>query len=239
MKKCLLSGLLILLSACGSGGGGSKAVVNVSSDGIWNGTFHSNYTNTDYQATGIVVGNEARFVNPQGTYQYAGNISTSGSNLSGTLNSYTNGQLSEALGIGGSAQTAAFMNGTYTGNAGDTGTFSFTYNTLYDSPSSTSLFDGFSWQGPKAGGGTVSLSFSQGQFTGQDTNLCTYNGTISIIDSTHNVYRLNTTVNCGTGSAGYNGLGFFADISDDTFIFNISNSSGNSSVTAEVYKQQG
>ncbi|MDA8171451.1 MAG: hypothetical protein M0Z48_06440 [Nitrospiraceae bacterium] len=243
MKKWFAIGLLLILSACGGGGGStSNTESNVSSAGIWQGSFHDNYTNQDYQLIGIVIGSgEARFVAPQGAYQYVGNVSASGNNLSGSLTGYSssNGQPFETVSATGTVQAKSSISGTYDNHAGDTGTFSMSYNSWYDRQSSLSLLAANTWHGLTPWGYSMSATIdSNGNITGGDTSGCAYSGTASIIDPAHDAYRINVTLSGSscTLNGNYTGLGILGDTStaNDTFIFNISNN--NIAITDEVYK---
>ncbi len=267
ISKALILTLLFVLASCGSGGGSapqsntpqnnnspqnspSPAIANASPAGIWQGTFHSNLTGLNEQATGIVIGNgEARFSTtaPLAGVQYVGSVSTQGNNLSGTITGYapqgyvfSNGLQWETVSISGTVQAQDSISGTYNNGVGDTGTFSLTYNQVYNNASSLSFFtaaNGFFNQpiisGPfnESGGLITEIGIStdsNGNITGnyfvQNSNLefgLMGGSAVTIIDPAHNAYRI--TLNFGGDYGNYTGLCFVEGNTINLFISNGSN----------------
>jgi hypothetical protein len=99
---------------------------------------------------------------------------------------------------------------------------------IYEQPSSLAAVSG-SWTIRNLSGaatGTLKVS-ANGSFTGFDILGCGYSGTISIIDSRDNAYRVNLNVsNCGAANGAYEGLaGLLSTFSaNDTLEFTLSDS---------------
>ena len=122
------------------------------------------------------------------------------------------------------------INGTWEGHA-DSGTLSLNYSPIYERTSSLSKLSG-RWEFNDVHKSmTYYLNInSSGQITGGDSTyyVCGINGTVSVISSSYNAYRVNVTLaNCGTGNDGsYSGLAYLDDTVslNDTFMFIISKS---------------
>jgi hypothetical protein len=118
------------------------------------------------------------------------------------------------------------MSGTYNG-VGDNGTFSLTYSSVYDRPSSLAATAG-TWKGIVSGFTNTFTIDSSGSITGSSASGCSYTGAVSIIDVSYDAYMVNLDIaNCGGQNGSYGGLGALADTTtqNDTFIASVSNSS--------------
>ena len=240
MSRHMLLVLVIWLSTgllIGCGGGSSSS--NPSQppppaqsviSGIWSGTVTSTTLGQNSTVLGIISeSREAVFITSDGS-QLHGSLTVSGSQVSGSIKSYApigfffpDGSSVTTTSISATAQTKSSISGTYTGG-GDTGTFSLTYDTLYDRPSSLGLVSG-TWL---SSGGTVITVDQAGQFTGADSFGCLYNGQASAISSSHNAYKVNvTTSSCGTFDGAYDGLATLSDniVLNDTLTVGVSNAS--------------
>jgi len=204
MKKIFLIlavSSLIALAGCG-GGGNDNAVVappvaNQALDGIWNGTFTSAVLGGTIAAYMVITpANAMRYVTSQGV-QGAGAVIISGGAFSGAITAFTpagaffpNGSSIGALTAIGTGTAKGTLTGTYSG-AGDNGTFTFTYDPIYDRGASLATIAG-TWAGTFISVGTgaiVTANISAGGIiTGSDTAGCIYNGSLSIIDPLKNVY---------------------------------------------------
>src|SRR5204863_6571431 len=137
------------------------------------------------------------------------------------------GSVASPLNVFGAVSPHNFLGGLYSIN-GETGAYYAQYNALiYEQPSSLGAVAG-TWAIRNAAGAAVgSLQVSaSGSFSGSDDAGCHYTGTVSLIDTRYNAYRVNLTVSsCGAANGGYEGLaGFLSTFSpNDTFQFALSN----------------
>jgi hypothetical protein len=234
---CLLLLLtLLIISACGGGGGGSSSSTPATQSiaGIWIGTSTSNVLHSTSNVTGIIAeSNIARFASTTTGAQYSGVVTVIGNSFSSTATAYApfgymflDGSHVGPVNISGTFTSKASMSGTYDG-VGDTGTFSLTYSSVYDRPSSLTATAG-TWAGVVSGYTNTITIDSSGNISGNSTSGCSYTGTVSIIDSSYNTYMVNLNIaNCGVENGSYSGLGALVDTAsqNDTFITSVSNSS--------------
>jgi hypothetical protein len=230
----LLRGLLIILmtvfmSSCGSGGGSGSPI-----SGIWIGTFTSNANHSTYNVTGIIDEyGVACFPFTSTSEQYSGAINISGNSFSSTGTAYApfgyafpDGSHVGPASISGMFTVKGAMNGTYIG-VGDTRTFSLTYSTLYERPSS--LEEGAGTWTAVISGYTVLLTIDWlGNIMGSSGSGCTYLGNMGIIDSSYNAYSVNLSINnCGVENGTYSGLAALTDnsVANNALLIAVSNSS--------------
>jgi len=181
--------LVIHIISCSGGGNGgsSNGLPTESASGIWEGTFHSNILSQDYNSLGIIIeNNETRFITDWKA-QYVGSIVVNGNNVSGTLIGFAplgfqflDGSTVGTLTINGTVATKQFITGTYEG-LGDSGTFTLTYNPIYETPSSLSKVSD-SWIYSEADYALSMTIDSNGIISGNDADGCEYNGNINIIN---------------------------------------------------------
>ena len=225
MRKILLLCVAFLLSACGGGGGSGSAVsppppppppptTNESPAGIWEGTFTSTVFNQVEQVLGVATSQgDIRFVSIDSGSQFFGQVVVSGDAISGSLRAvslaggqFAGGPASGTVNIEGTLSTRNSISGTFIG-VGDEGTFSLTFNNLYDQDSSIPMVQSH-WSAPETifkillpGLGTAPIGLAiqdTGDFSGADTDGCDYSGLISILDPDFNIYDVALTVSsCG------------------------------------------
>ena len=227
MKKMLFIfavGALSALAGCGGGGNGNVVapppVAAQALDGIWNGTFTSNVVGGTVGAYMVISPtNEARYVSTQGV-EGAGTIAVSGNTFSSNYTAFTpaggffpNGTTVAAGTSNGTGSTKGTITGTYSGG-GDNGTFTFTYDPIYDRGASLATISG-TWTGIFVSVGTgavVTANISTtGVITGSDTAGCVYNGTLSIIDPLKNIYTGSMTQTVCTPAITLTGLATLTD----------------------------
>lgn len=242
MKRLLIGifivGLAVVGFGCGGdGGGGGPApiVSNESASGIWNGSFHSNVTNSTDIVSGVCTeNNEVRLFSASWGGQYAGTGSVSGSSISGTLTAYApwgyhfpDGSKIGTVTLNGTVKTRVSISGTYSGT-GDNGTFLVAYDSVYQRPSSLSLVNG-NWLHSSSQLGTVHMTIdANGNITGFTSGGCVYSGAVSIINPSYNAYRININISsCGALNGNNNGLAILDDttMQNDTLIAGVSNPS--------------
>lgn len=185
--------VLSSLTACSSDGGDDGTGVlpdNSLLNGIWTGTASSNDPRAEtadiyalaYNGDAIVRGKTSTSRSfDAGTYALISN--TFVMNLEGYD---TSGVVPETVysTLQGTYSTKSSMNGTYTNSTGDSGGFSLVYQNIYERSSSLNTIAG-NWLG---GSGEQLFIAADGSFTGGDSLSCTWNGTVSIIDATINLY---------------------------------------------------
>lgn len=239
---------LAVLVSCGGGGSTTStpppAVQNADPGGIWRGTFTSDVVNETADALGVVTENgEIRFLSFGEGAQFFGQLNVTGNSFSGTLNAvslagfqFINGSSSGTVSVSGTISSRVQISGSYSG-VGDSGTFAFTYDPLYERQSSLSRISG-NWS---AGGdllfkaGTVGnvdgaigvVIESNGVLSAGDTDFCDYDGLANVLDSSFNVYDVQVNISaCGSLNGQYQGFGVLSDSvsTDDTLTVAISNS---------------
>ena len=236
----LIFSIAIFLINCGGGDGdgavadggdGGGGVANESIAGIWEGTFISEVTSQVYEVIGIISENrETRFISDWGG-QYSGTVNISGNNVSGILRAYApvgftfpDGSSVGDVSMTGNFQEKVLINGTYTG-VGDRGSFTLTYNALYERDSSLDLLSGI-WTESDSGY-TLNVNIdTNGSLLGNDSEGCVFTGSVSIINSDYNAYRVSFTASsCGIYNGTYNGLASLYDTSEinDTLVYGVSN----------------
>jgi len=183
MIKRVIAALAVALAGCGGGGGGDAAA---SAEGFW-----------DSDNLGVLIANTGEFwavgVSGNSPYLLAGNISVSGSSLSGQFNAYApplaipgtlTGTITEKSKIAGTVSAL-----------GVTGPLTLTYFPGYDTAASLANIAGTY---TPDGGGTVTIS-SSGALVGVNAG-CTATGSVAPDPSGKNFYRL--TLNLGPAPCG-------------------------------------
>lgn len=103
------------------------------------------------------------------------------------------------------------MSGRYAGS-GDAGTFHMSLDPMWDRAASLGTVAGV-YTRSTSNGYTMTMTLNvNGQLTASDSRGCVVNGTVSVPDATHNMYRMNATVtSCGTLDGTYTGMGALLD----------------------------
>jgi hypothetical protein len=198
----------------GSNGGGPGAPTNASVGGIWNGTDPV----SGLQLVGLIdEAGEFHFIRSDGV-QYVGTATTNGNSVSASFDGYTqfgstfaDGSTSGVGSLSGTVQQRVSItaNTQFKTTAGTTasGTLSLTFNSLYDNPSSLSTISGNYTD--QSSGDVISVT-SSGVVSWQDPSSgCVGNGTISIIDTSYNAYRVEFDYgDCQGQAAVLNGVQF-------------------------------
>lgn len=236
--------LASILSACGGGSSGNKQPnppppppppppAAESPGGIWRGTLTSNVLNQVEEIVGVITENgKARFVSLDGGQQFFGQITVNGNSASGTLRavSFLGGQFADGTGSGSinievTIDERNTISGTFIG-VGDEGTFSVSFDSLYDLDSSIALVEKH-WTAPETifkvlipgfGNAPIGASVdSTGGFAGADLDGCDYNGSLSILNAQFNIYDISVSLSsCGQWDGQYSGFGVFDDLSAAT-----------------------
>jgi hypothetical protein len=210
--KGLIAGLVgaaaLALAACNGtsyGGGSNSMTSQPSATGIWGGTDSA----TGLTVTGYVdSAGDAVFIRGDGV-QFAGPTQLSGDTFVAAVvgyadfpqtfsdgSTYALGTLSGTV-ASGSTLTLNLTFTTQNGTMGS-GSWSLAFNTLTDSGSSLGTIAASYTD--TASGSTISISGS-GTMTGRNpNNSCVVNGTISIINSTYDIYRVTLSYQSCTGT---------------------------------------
>jgi hypothetical protein len=212
-----LAGGLVALATAGCNatvyaGGTNPMPMNESATGVWGGTDSVTGLNV---AGYIDPAGEAVFIRADGV-QFAGATQVSGDTIVAAVVGYANfgstfsdgstyglGTLNGAV-ASGSTLTLSLSFKTNGGTA-ETGSWSLTFSTLTNSGSSLNTISANYTD--TATGSVISIS-GNGVVTGQNpANSCVVNGTITIINSSYDIYQVSLTYQNCTGSyAVLNGL---------------------------------
>jgi hypothetical protein len=148
--------------------------------------------------------------------------------LAANGNVLVTGALASPLDVAGAVSPHNFLAGLYA-ITGGTGSFYAQYDAaIYEQPSSLALVEGTWTIRTTAGAAIGALQVAaNGAFNGSASDGCGFNGTISLINTNYNAYRVNLNVaNCGADSGAYEGLAHLITTfsPNDTFQFLLSNS---------------
>jgi hypothetical protein len=212
------------------------------SAGIWIGTLKSVVYGT--QAISGVIGNNGQaFFSAARGLIYSGQVSLSGTDVSGALMAYApaevefpNGGFIVETSASGTVKPQVSLSGSYQGG-GDSGTFNLTYASNSANPTPLlSLLNG-AWSGtPQASGpGSgvgVGLSISaSGQIGGTDLSTgCQFSGGASVINPSLNAYAVTLTISSCMDAAldqNYTGLAYLSTTENpnDTLTVGVGNTS--------------
>jgi hypothetical protein len=219
-------GIASILASNGGGGGGNGdgGTTDISLlNGIWQGTAHSNLEGIDMEVIGLIYEGNVRFYLPASDTFNAGTISVNGDNFSATLTDIDN---NESTTLSGSYISGVSITGTYTSSSGDSGSTSLSYDSIYNRPSSLSQTQG-TWSFTEGSYSSSITIQADGTIAGSDSNGCTFSGSVTLLDSTKNLY--NTVVqitNCGLVNEQLSGWGVVYDKAspNDTLFMIINNS---------------
>ena len=93
-------------------------------------------------------------------------------------------------------------------NGGDTGSMKLEYSALYEQPSSYAFLEG-DWMFVDRDGLEVSMSISNGEIVGTDSDDCKYIGRLEVINPNYNAYNVIMNIsNCDSVDGEYEGLSY-------------------------------
>ena len=238
MRTLLGGSLLAACMLAGCGGGTPTSVSLSGSDampgGIYLGTVHSNLTNTNLQAVGIVTeaGHAkvaaADSTGNNGAIYALSTITPNGQDFSATFDAYAQGNTVFANGgttgsgtVSGTIISRSSINATYSGPGNDSGTASLTYQqSLYEQPASLSIIAGtysFGYTDQSGASQTASITIdSGGAISGSDTAGCTFAGQLQVPDASYNAYDGSVTQTCSQTSVTFDTVGFFTPATSST-----------------------
>ena len=244
----------LLLIGCGGGGGGGDSsptsttptpVADEKPGGLWEGTTTDQSGNTQNLVGITTDSGDFRFFSFDTGGQFLGDLTVNGSSATGSGLGYAaigftwiDGSIFTDITLTGTVNERTSFSGDWEASTGESGTFSFAYNSLYERDSSLSLLSdvwiAYDQFGNPIGSTTID---SSGRIDGQDAAGCLYSGQINLIDPAYNVYDIAlNVVNCGSANGDYTGLGFLADdlAQNDTFYYAVDK--GTFSYISVVYR---
>jgi hypothetical protein len=218
----------LLLAACGGGSAGSDSgngggtaggptdAPTKTTPGVWQGTITSS-TNGARSLMGL-TGDDGRSVwmTTDGRV-WTGQVPMSGTQIDVSMagHMYPGDHFPDGTIHGTSAMHMDYAGGHWTGHysgAGDDGTFTMSRHAAWDRPASLAALAG-TYTRTTSIGYTMTMSVSvSGEFTASDTRGCVINGTVTVPDPAHNLYRLAANVtSCGVLDGTYQGHGTLVD----------------------------
>jgi len=240
MKKSIIAILTTSLFACGGGGESAETPDNVPKAtevmpiGLWQGSAVTD--GVTFQIAGLIAPDgEIRFIADDGE-QNKGMITLDGDKYTISLKSYND----DGIFIGDGSVSGDYSSTAITGetsHAGEvTSTFSLTVSPESSDGASLSTITG----NYATLDGLASIAIDvDGLISGSDDDGCVYGGSLTVPDSTVNVYDISLEVsNCGQFNDTYNGLATYATPFDDSnqkgLIFQVDN--GAYSITDFIVK---
>jgi hypothetical protein len=241
----IFAALGICISACGGGGSGDSGAAAAppapapppppptNAGGVWEGSTFNNDNGQTFQTVGVITENngEARFFNDQGQQIVLSSISGSGGDISATLTGYAapgttflDGKIVTTGTFTGTVVERTSISGTWSVGTGETGTMTMSYDDIYERGADFARTIG-TWIDSF---GVVYSVDAAGEIFAQDATGCVYNGTVGVIDSSYNAYRVTMTVSDCPGLNGdYVGLGVLTDEVglNDAFVVQLDNGS--------------
>ena len=232
MSKKVLIPFVVALGLTGCGGGSSSSdtpatetkpvqPANRSIGGIWQGFGTNDRVGGASQFIGVgTEDGRFRFVDVTTSGQLIGTASISGSKVSASGKGFApagttwlDGTVATSVTLNGTIAERSDFGGTWRAGTGETGSFSFDYDSAYERGSSLSKVADV-WYAQDGYGNLVATITIQanGAIYGQDGLGCMYSGTIGIIDPAYNVYDAEIIVSgCVPRSEKYSGLAVLTD----------------------------
>jgi hypothetical protein len=237
MRLLALLPALLLAAACGGGSNGGGSMVPTPDQalgGLWYGTLSITGVPGTQEFVGMSTDDgRFRFISVDTLGQFAGVVQANGTSVTGSGEGFApagttwrDGSTVTSVSMTGTIRQRNNFSGSWTAGTGESGTFTFDYDTDYEKDSSLALLVGV-WTvyddnlNPVA---TFTID-ANGQFSGQNVNGCVSLGQVSIIDARYDVYGITSTVaNCPI-AGDYAGLGVLGSIvnPNDVFLFSVNN----------------
>lgn len=223
--------VLVGICSCGGGGGSSDGgtTAQVNANGIWSGTFiETGYGTFDIDV--LTYNGEIIGISQDADIIYRGTYSVSGSTMTATVNDYEIGGgylATTTLSI--SVVEQSTMSGSFSTSYNSTGTISVSFDDTYNRSSSLSTIAG-TWTYNVTGYSSTTTINDQGEVSGTNSDGCVITGTVTLLDTTHNLYALDIEASsCGSLNGTYDGLATLQDdateidtltycVSSDTYI---------------------
>lgn len=212
---------VLSVAACSGGGGdsspapgstGSTSISAKTTPGSWQGTVSSPTTGQS-SVVGLTSGSgQSVWMTTDGRV-WNGQMPMSGARFNAMMAGYMypGSRFPDGSNYGMTSMRFNYGNGAWTGRysgAGDAGTFSMTMSSMWNRRASLDTLAG-TYTRTTSIGYTMTMSITQtGELTASDTRGCVINGTVTVPDALHNLYRLDATVtSCGVLDGAYQGHG--------------------------------
>jgi hypothetical protein len=209
-KEKLLLPLIAAICFFFAGGGCILTIGStVSPDGIWEGKLTED--GRTIVLTGFFSGGRFLAFSETGGVVFDGPYRMHGSRISGRVRFHEAGRATTAN-ISGFVTERSRISMTFDTASGRSGNIFFSFDAVYDTPSSFAFLTG-DWHQPWCSRDLALLVQGSGGFSGQDNQQCEYNGAFRILDSGHNLYGVTLIVtSCSLLEGAYSG---FSSLSHD------------------------
>ena len=186
-------------------------------DGIWVGTFDIRGRGP-YDFHVIHVGERSTAVSHKAKAMCVGNVQLEKGYYYAKYNLYAlDGSPFDYATITGELSDGVINSHFVTLNGGDTGSMKLAYSTLYEQPSSLSMVEG-DWTFVDRDGLEVTMSVTNGEIHGADSDDCKYIGRLEVINPEYNAYNVILNIsNCDSVNGEYEGLSYI-DNNEDTIL---------------------
>jgi hypothetical protein len=222
------------ISACGGGtspagpGGPSSgpaspppAEVDESIGGLWSGLLTSDdgFVVEEYVGMSSADG-RFRFMSVDSDVHFIGVAEADGTSLTATARAFaaTGGNWLDGNHVVDATLTAVIsqrdsISGSWVLSSGESGTFDFLYDPLYEKNSPTGLLESVRTGYDSSGNAEISFTIdADGAFSGQDTTGCVSVGQFTVLDPAFNLFEIQSDIsNCGI-AGGYTGFAFLVDL---------------------------
>jgi len=218
--------VLFGLVACGGDGGdgegSGETTTNVSANGLWEGSFTEDGVGT-FDISALLYNGRIIAISESAETIYDGSYTVSDNNISGSL---------RIIGwpfvttFSGTVTEQESMSLSFDTSYGTRGTVSLSFNDIYNRKSSLALVEG-TWNYTSDDYSITITVQSDGTYWGQDSEGCVISGSIGLLDTSHNLYDVNTLIeSCGETNGSYTGFSFLIDnvATNDTLQGVVSNS---------------
>jgi hypothetical protein len=248
MKRWLTVAALSAVSifaACGGGGGSPPAApppppppppppVDQALGGVWAGVLTFDMSLTSELFVGLATDDgRFRFLSGESSTQFTGlqqvsqsDVAGSGDGYADTGTTWLDNSTVTVVTTGGTIVERDTFSGTWSNASGESGSFDFFYDALYERPSSLPLLEGTWTAYDDFGVPAATFTFDAlGQFNGQNVSGCVSSGQISIIDASYNVYDVASTITNCFIAGDYSGLAIIGDLNatNDAMVLTIGN----------------
>ncbi|MGH8455823.1 MAG: hypothetical protein ACRETW_10845 [Stenotrophobium sp.] len=179
---------------------------NADPSGVYEGSATDSVTQKTTQVIAIIDENgDGTLSGQDGTY-YRFSVGTSGTSLGGNYQGFNGSNTTTTSGSISGALTQAGVNIGFNGPNNDTVVATLNFDNVYDLASSLPTLEG-NWSAT-AGSFTLNLKIQPtGDFTGTDTNGCSYNvGNFGIVFTQFNAYTVNFSQTCNSITDNFSGL---------------------------------
>ncbi len=183
---------------------------SIGADGVYEGVLTNDANQQQTSVVAIIADNgEGRMSAQDGTY-YRLNVSSSGASVSGSFSGFSQGATfpdgrQSTSGSLAATITQSGLGGALTDQSGDKVGLSLRFDSVYGVTSALSTLVG-TWSYSVTGFSMTATIHTDGTFSANDSNNCTYSGTFGLIDPRFNAYSESFMRSCGGTSMMFAGL---------------------------------